>query len=279
MSQPINTEKLKRILLVRTDRMGDVVLTTPVFSAIKKKYSFAYLAVLVSKENVDLVRGNPYLDEVIAYDKFGSEKSWWGAYTFIRRLELKRFDAAILFHPRARMYWTTFLARIPIRIGYRAKNFKLLTHILPYNKPEGTRHEAEYNFDLLKMIGVEPPTQLEFYVPLCEGYQKLIDEHLKSLGRYVVFNPSASTPSKIWSAEYFAQVASNLSKKYNVIPVIIGGKEDAPYRDAMKKHMNGIAIDFTGKLGIGALAWLLKKALLFISNDTGPVHVAASLGT
>ncbi|MBI4388409.1 MAG: glycosyltransferase family 9 protein, partial [Candidatus Omnitrophica bacterium] len=113
----------------------------------------------------------------------------------------------------------------------------------------------------------------------CEGYQKLIDEHLKSLGRYVVFNPSASTPSKIWPAEYFAQVASDLFKKYDVIPVIIGGKEDAQYSDAMKKYMNGIAIDFTGKLGIGALAWLLKKALLFISNDTGPVHVAASLGT
>jgi len=120
MFPPIDLNRVKKILLVRTDRMGDVVVTTPVFPAIKKKFPHSHLAILVSKENEDLVRGNSYLDEVICYDKLGAEKSWWGVLRFIFYLQKKHFDVAIHLHPRARTYLTSYLARIPIRIGRSA---------------------------------------------------------------------------------------------------------------------------------------------------------------
>lgn len=275
MPKPINHQKIKRILFVRTDRMGDVVLTTPIFSAVKRARPDAYLAVMVSKENRDLVEGNPFLNQVIVYDKAGSEKSLFGAYQFIRRLRAQKFDAAILFHPRARNYWSVFLAGIPIRIGYQEKNYHLLTHSFFYNKPEGKKHEAEYNFDLLKPIGIQRPS-LELYIPLQSAYKRQLEE--SGLQEpYVVFNASASTPSKIWPSEYFADTADQLIQKYGIQAVLIGGKEDVKFSNAMKTAMKHPVLDLTGKLEVGALAWLFKNAKLFISNDTGPVHVAAAM--
>ena len=278
MFAPINLSKIRRILLVRTDRMGDVVVTTPVFSAIKKKYPQIKLGVLVSKENEDLVLGNPSVDEVISYDKNGSEKGWWQAYRFAHFLKSKQFDLAIHFHPKNRAYWTSYLAEFPIRIGYRLKNHWLLTHRFPYNKPEGKKHEAEYNFDLLGPIGVNQPERLEFFVPLRDECKEAVDRHLSHFGRYAVFNPSASSPSKIWPAAYFAHVADYLLDRYGLTPVVIGGKGDLRFSDAMKKQMQASAIDLTGKLKVGSLAWLFKKAEVLISNDTGPAHIAAALG-
>ena len=139
----------ERILITRTDRLGDLVLSTPVFEALRHKFPDSYLACLTFLENRPVVEGNPYLDEVILYDKKGSEKSWWGNFRFALALARKRFDVAIHLHPTNRMHLVSWLAGIPFRIGYRKKNDWILTHAIYDRKGEGARHEAEYNFDLL----------------------------------------------------------------------------------------------------------------------------------
>jgi len=275
----IDPHHLKKLLVVRADRMGDVVITTPVFPAIKHQFPKIHLAVLVDRAYGAFIEGNPYVDELLVYDKQGTEKSLWGAYTFIRRLEAKTFDAAILFHPRNRMSWTAFLAHIPIRVGYRAKNFALLTHSIPYNKPAGEKHEAEYNFELLRLLGIQEPRVKEPFIPFCDVYRDKLDVLLDTRMKYVVFNPSASTPSKIWPAAYFAQVADYIYEKHQATPVMIGSKSDLPFSQAMSQKMKSRAIDLTGKLDVGSLAWLFRRARLFVSNDTGPVHVAAAVNT
>jgi len=255
------------------------VVTTPVFSAIKKQIPNVYLAILVSKENRDLVEGNPFLDEVILYDKQGSEKSLWRNYQFIRSLKAKKFDAVIHFHPRSRAYWISYLAGIPIRIGYRLKAHRLLTHAFPYRKPEGKKHEAKYNFDLLSLFGIDQPEKLELCIPLRDEHKEIVERYLSDFGRYVVFNPSASSLSKIWPAAYFATVADQLFERYGLTPVIIGGTQDKHSSDLMKKNMRSPFLDLTGKLKLGSLAWLFKQSEFLISNDTGPVHIAAAVET
>ncbi len=277
MPAPINAKQVKRILLVRTDRIGDVVLTTPVFSAIRRQRPDVYLALLVSSANRNLVVGNPYLDEVIVYDKLSPQKTWWGVFKFAQMLRKKKFDAAILLHPRARNYWMCFLAGIPIRIGYQLKNHGLLTHKLRYDKPEGKKHEAEYNFDFLALVGIKEPKNLEARVMLQPEFKSQVEDFLPNNKPYVVFNPSASTNSKIWPSEYFAEVADGLVQKYQVEVVIVGGKEDIKFSHAMQAAMKNPAVDLTGKFELGALAWVFKSAKLVISNDTGPMHVAAAL--
>lgn len=279
MQTAIDPHRMKRILIVRADRMGDVVITTPVFSEIKRHYPNAFVSVLVSKEYRDLVDGNPWVDEVIGYDKRGTEGTWLGALRFTRFLHQKRFDLAVHLHPRDRMHWTSFLARIPIRIGYRYKNHWLLTHTLPYDKPEGKKHEAEYNFDLLGLLGISAPPEPLLHVPLRPVYEHGMVRKLEGTGRFAAFHPSASCPSKIWPAGYFAEVADYLSEKYQFTPVIIGGPSEKRFGEEMRQQMKRRALDLSGQLEVGELAWLFKKAELLVSNDSGPVHVAAAVGT
>jgi len=278
MRPEINPDTIKRILLVRTDRIGDVVVSTPVFPAIKKRFPNAHLAILIARENADLIQGNSSIDEVILYDKEGKEKSILGALRFGWMMRRKKFDAAIHFHPRARTYWTSFLAGIPARIGYRLKNHWLLTHSIPDNKSEGKRHESDYLFDLLQFLDIPKPAHIEPFVSLHEPLRVSLEKKLGSLNRFAVFHPSASCPSKIWSYQNFADVADYVAKKFQIMPVVVDGIPGARHGKAMLKLMKSEAVNLCGQLQLGELAWLFKKSELVVSNDSGPVHIASAVG-
>ncbi|MBI4115568.1 MAG: glycosyltransferase family 9 protein [Candidatus Omnitrophica bacterium] len=275
--------KLNSLLVTRTDRLGDLVLSTPVFEAIRSQFPKAHLACLTFLENHEVLEGNPFIDEVILYDKKGSEKGWWGNLRFARQLSKKRFDAVIHLHPTNRMHLMGWLARIPVRIGYQKKNDWALTHTLKDRKKEGLKHEAEYNFDLLKFLGVEAPQKLETYFPLKEKDRASLDFLLRNLvlatdKPYVVLNPSASCPSKIWHAERFASLSDELQKKYRVQVALIGSRQDRPLAKKVMGYTSERVIDLSGKLSLGMLGWLLKRSVLLISNDSGPVHVGRAVG-
>lgn len=280
--RPIECTNLKRILVTRTDRIGDVVLSTPVFQAVKERYPESHLAALVLKETEAVVRGNPSLNQVIVYDKKGHEKSWWRSFLFGVRLRKENFDIVIHLHPTNRVHFISWLANIPVRIGYRRKNHYLLTHVIEEKKWEGRKHEAEYNFDLLALIDVSKPEELELYFPLQDKDRELLMNVLPSGfngNHYVVFHPSASCISKRWSPERLANVADRLVQNYGVRAVIVGEGAGTLHAAQMQKFMRKEALNLGGKLNLGMLAWLLKGARLLISNDSGPVHVASAVGT
>ena len=283
-SPPAEDLVFKRILVTRTDRLGDLVLSTPVFEALRRKFPEAHLACLTFLENREAVEGNPYLDEVILYDKKESEKGWIGNWHFAKNLARKCFEVVIHLHPTNRMHWLGWLAGIPIRIGYRKKNAWALTRSIEDKKGEGLKHEAEYNFDLLKLIGVELPPVLWTYFPLKEKDERSLNLFLRNLGLdfdqpYVVLHPSASCPSKIWPAERFAILGDRLQEKYGAQVAVIGSQADRPFARKVKTSASHPVIDLSGKLSLGMLGWLLKKARLLISNDSGPVHVACAVET
>lgn len=281
---PFLQDRPQRILVTRTDRMGDLVLSTPVFEALRRRFPSAHLAGLTLIENRALVEGNPYLDEVILYDKKGNEKGWWGNLCFAWELARKRFDAVIHLHPTNRMHWVSWLARIPARIGYRKKNAWALTHSIEDKKGEGLKHESEYNFDLLQFLGVERPSKIEPYFPLKEREQISLHELLRHLNfdwekPYVVLNPSASCPSKIWPADRFALLADQLQERYGVLVALIGSIKDRGLVEKVRNWAARPIVDLSGKLSLGMLGWFLKEAKLLISNDSGPVHMARAVKT
>lgn len=274
----------ERILVTRTDRLGDLVLSTPVFEALRQRFPKAYLACLSFLENRAVVEGNPYLDEVILYDKKGSERGWWGNFRFALRLLEKHFDTVIHLHPTNRMHLVSWLAGIPIRIGYRKKNAWALTHTLEDRKGEGLKHESEYDFDLLKFLGIEQPSSLKPYFPLRGKDRTSLEIFLNHLGfdwekPYAVLNPSASCPSKIWPQDRFALLADQVQERYGIQVALIGSREDRRFAQRVKALSSRPSIDLSGKLSLGNLGWLLARARLLISNDSGPVHVARAVGT
>jgi len=137
----LSETEFKNILVVRTDRLGDVVLTTPAIGALRKAFPKARISMMVSPATVDLLRRNPYLDEVIVYDRFKEHHGLKGYWKFVLELRQKKFDLAVIYHTKRRINLVCFLAGIPSRIGYRNDKFGfLLTHGLPDTRPLGIKH-------------------------------------------------------------------------------------------------------------------------------------------
>ncbi|MCX5703868.1 MAG: lipopolysaccharide heptosyltransferase II [Candidatus Omnitrophica bacterium] len=273
----------KRILIVRTDRIGDVLLSTPVIKALRENYPDAYIAMMVSPYAKDIIDGNPYLDEVIIYDKSGKHKSWMGSIKFTLNLRKRRFDLSLILHPINRVHLVTFFAGIPKRVGYDRKLGFLLTDKPKHTKQLGEKHELEYNLDLLRYLGIEAGDK-NLFMPIKIESEQWVEglfkqEGLKTTDKILTIHPGASCPSKIWPSERFAQVADKLAQDHGFKILLIAGPRDIALADNVIKHMRHPAINLAGKTSVSQLASLLKRCKLFISNDSGPVHIASAVGT
>lgn len=278
-----NEKKYKKILIVRTDRLGDVVLSTPVIKAMRDAYPESYIAFMTRPYARDIVEGNPYLNEVILYDKKGKEKGFFGNLVFIKELKDKGFDVAVILHPNVRAHVITFMAGIPERVGYDKKFGFLLTKRIPHTKQFGLKHEVDYNLDVLKYIGIEPKDRT-VYVPIRRHGEVKIDALFEKSGVssadiIVALNPSASCPSKRWPVERFADIANILIEKYKVKIFVVSSSDDKGLGDRLAALIKGGCVNLSGHTVVMDLASLLKRAKLFISNDSGPVHIASALGT
>ena len=281
---PIKLPDAPRILITRTDRIGDLVLTTPLFKALREQFPKAWIATVVFREHHEIVQGNPYLDEVILYDKKGSERGLWGQFLFSQKLRSKRFDVVIHCHGTNRMHLAAWFAGIPVRIGYDRRASWALTKVHPYNKKEGLKQEAEYLFELLEPLGVTPPREIETFFPITDRSVQSF-ESMRLFHKvpndlpWIALNPSASDVTKMWPAERFAELVTCLQKERPSIFLAIGTSQDRATIERLIKNTSVPVFDLSGRLSLGMLGVLLKRSALLISNDSGPVHIATAVGT
>jgi heptosyltransferase-2 len=275
-------EQFNRILIVRTDRIGDVLLSTPVIKALRDSFPNSYIAMMVRPYARDIIEGNPYLDEVILYDKNKRHKGWIASVKFAIQLKKKNFDLAVVLHPTNRVHIITFLAGITERLGYNKKFGFLLTKKVSDEKRFGVKHELEYNLDLVRLVGAQARDK-SLFMPVNEVSRDYIEKFLKARGvsrseALIAIHPGASCPSKKWPPQRFAWVADRLIEDFNARVVIVGDVGDIHTAEKLKQAMRHEPIFACGKTTISQLACLLKRCTLFISNDSGPVHIASSLG-
>lgn len=274
---------MKKILIIRTDRLGDVILSTPVLRSVRENLPESHIAVMVKPYTRECVEGNPYIDEVIVYDKENRERSLFGSLRFAMNLRKKRFDTALILHPANRVNLVAFLAGIPERIGFDRKMGFLLTKKVPHRKQFGQKHELDYSLDILEAAGMKPTTR-SLYMPVDRETKRRMEKRLSGLGvrqgdLLVAIHPSSSCPSKKWLPGRFANVADRLIDDYNVKIALIGGPGAANDARAVKDTMKHKPLDLSGGTSVSELAALLKRCVLFISNDSGPVHAASAVGT
>ncbi|MFH1767931.1 MAG: glycosyltransferase family 9 protein [Candidatus Omnitrophota bacterium] len=270
----------KRILIVRTDRIGDVVLSTPVIKNIRLAYPESYIAFLCRPYTKDILVGNPYLDEVIVYDKYHKDKGILVSLRFIFKLRKKRFDWAVILHPTKRVNLMTFLAAIPLRIGWDKDMGFLLSIKLPHTKNKGEKHELEYNLDLLRKLKV-PVLSKDMFFPLKKAETDFIDKILAAKGIFhddllIIIHSGASCLSKRWPPGYFIELIDFLKKRCNPKIAVISGSDQDGASEMILKERPYIC-DLRGFLTLSQLGSLLKRADILISNDSGPVHISAAV--
>ena len=273
----------KRILVIRLDRIGDVVLSTPVLQALREAYPTAFIAMMVQPACRELVEDHPSLDETILYDKEAHHKGIASTIRFALDLRRFRFDTALVLHPTNRSHWISVLAGIPVRIGYDRKSGWLLTHRVAHRKQEGAKHEAEYTLDLVRVLGLEPSLPRPV-IPIRPEADARVQRVLAEQGVgpedvVVAIHPSATALSKRWKPERFAQVADRLIDAHRVRLVLVTGPEHAEHAQAVERAMRQRPINLAGTLSVGELACLFRRCRVLLSNDSGPVHVAAAVGT
>ncbi len=273
--QPGSIVAYQRVLVTRTDRLGDVVLSTPVIKNLRARMPNAYIAMMVQESVVDAVRLNPYLDEVITLDKRGRHKGIFNSIRFVRELKKKRFDLALILHPTLRMHVLLFCAGITERIGYDRKGGFLNTRRLKHTKQSGAKHESEFALDFLKELGIDD-YETTLFMPLYREAEEWADDFFKekisASSKMVAVHAQASCPSKCWPSDYYRRLIDDIIKSYKATIVYVGSQVDTTINEE-----RGI-VNLTGKTTIAQLASVLKRSDLFISNDSGPVHMAVALG-
>lgn len=269
-----------KVLIIRTDRIGDVVLSTPVIEAARRGNPKAYIAFMTRPYTKDIIAGNPYIDELILYDKDKKHRSIFSTVLFALRLKKKRFDLALILHPNNRANWVTFLAGIPKRVGYDKKAAWLLTDKVAYLNPQGQKHEMEYTLDVAAAGGIPCDlSRLKPFMPSNKEAEDFIAVFLKENGispldALIGIHPSASCPSKTWPYELFGLLADRIIEKTGHKIVI----EDIKFADTVRNYMKHKAVFLRGST-LQQAAALFKRCKLFISTDNGLAHIASAVGT
>ena len=287
---------LRRILAVRLDAMGDVLMTTPAFRAVRSSARGAQLALLTSSAGAEAARHVPELDEVIVHDPGwmpgGEGRPAGSDGELVERLRDGAFDAAIVFtvHTQSPLPVALLLrlAGIPRVLAHCRENpYALVSDWVPEPElGEATRHEVRRQLDLVARVGFATDDErLSFRVPP-EAMRRLRDEVLPRLGirpgdgtPWAVVHPGASAPSRRYPPARFAQAAARLAREHDVRIVFTGATAEIPLVESIRASMGVASASLAGALSLGELSALLAVAPLLIANNTGPVHLAAALGT
>ena len=275
-----------KILITRTDRVGDLVVSTPVFQILREQFPQSFISACVFLEHRELMTENPYLNEVILYDKRGREKNWFGQIQFAQKIKARKFDLVIHLHATNRMHLMGWLAGIPNRIGYNRRAAWALTQAFPYDKKEGAKHESSYLCDFLGAAGLlaQPAGSPLPFVPVLVGMQTsvenlLLHHRVGEGAKLAVIHPSASDETKMWPAAPFAELIQKLKAAHSDwVWISIGDAKASEQTQKIGRASGAPIINLCGQLSLGMLAALFQKAKLVISNDSGPAHIAAAVG-
>ena len=275
-------KKSLRILVTRTDRMGDLVLTTPVFAAIRRQFPDCYLAALVMKQYVSILEGNPAIDEIIPYDKAGRQKKWWQNMLFALSLRKKKFDVVVNVHSTNRMHMLSFFAGIPVRAGYNSDaRGLLLTHSVPLTRDIKKVHQVNYYREMVKALGCVSANRdmnLETKISREEAQNVLRRYVAPSQKMLIGIAPGATYgAAKKWFPDRFAETLNRLDEQFSVQGIILGGKADRITAEEVRTSARADMINLAGETSLREAIYLISQCRLFISNDSGLMHVAGAL--
>jgi lipopolysaccharide heptosyltransferase II len=273
---------LQRILIVEVNWAGDVLFSTPFIRCLKENYPQAYLACLAVPRVKEILQNNPYLDEVIVFDEQGRDKGFWSKIAIIAELKKRRFDSVFLLHRSTTRTFLCALAGIKRRIGYETGKFNpFLTQKVAH--PDKPLHKVEYFLQLAQESGLKV-SQHNYEFFFSEEDARYISAFLKNSGidsqeKFCVINPGGNWDLKRWPKENFSRLAEKLQKELRLKVVITGAEKDSALAENISHSLSEKPIVSCGKTTLPQLAALLKRAALVISNDSGPMHIAVSVGT
>ncbi|HVZ80353.1 MAG TPA: glycosyltransferase family 9 protein [bacterium] len=278
----MNEPRPKHILVARTDKIGDLLLSLPTFQVLKENFPDAKVTALVSGYAKEIVQGHPAVDSVEIYDP----KEGFGRT--VQRFKALTPDVFLALYPRAQQVLAAWFAGIPVRVGtgYRwyspFLNKKVMVH-----RSLCEKHEVEYNLDLLGPMGVasKPP---KIHFSLTDPDRAFVSDLLKEKGiapkaRFLVVHPGHKGSAQNWKPERYGQVISQMAYRGRKV-VVTGGPDETALIAQVMTHVRGVGPDqkpvlLIGECTLRQVAAVYERADCFLSGSTGTLHLAAAVGT
>jgi lipopolysaccharide heptosyltransferase II len=278
-------EKVKNILVIRLDGIGDVMLSTPVYESLKKKYPSAKLTILVSSDAKGVVEMNPYVNNVLVL-----RNTWFAIdnrikfseiLSILRKIRKENFDIGIDLRGDIRSILLMFFGKIGFRISYGITGGGFLLNMMSGYEKE--MHEVDKNLKLIEEFDCKATNKrllINYSQADEESILTLLErEHVCKDEILLAVHTETGYPSKSWKKERFVQLLQEMNKRnYGRIVLIGNGSDDIEFR-YIYERLNFNYINTVGKLSIRKLAVLLERCAVLISCDSGPVHVATAVGT
>ena len=268
---------LSRILIRLPNWVGDILMALPAVQAVRAHLPEARLVGMVRPEHVEFAKRISAFDEVVAAaPRSGDDrrKAWWRS---VRALRAERLQAAILLGLSFEAALTSFVARIPLRIGHATdRRSFLLTRSIPAKR---SQHRVDGLLDLVAAIGAAPfsgDVPLTFRRAEREYADQLFEQAGIDAGtRPVLVNPAAAKPPRAWSSERFQQLADLLAERHAGLPVLVHNHPPFEPAPGWPAHP---AIRLVKGVSLVQLGAIVERCGLYVGNDSGPMHLAAALG-
>jgi len=264
-----------RILVARTDRIGDVVLSLPVFASLKRAFPGARVCALARSYTAGLLEHAPGVDQVIVFDAPGAHIPAGAFSDLLARVKAERFDVGVALYLNFSVGALLAFAGVPARIGPATKLAQVfLTHRIAQRRSKGTRHEADHNLDLLAPLGVAPVRMARLAIPAAHP-----KTFARTEGRPLVgIHPGHGESSRNWSEARYAELAATLTGAGCEV-VITGSPAERELAHRIARASNVAPRVHIGADGLAPFAAALGELDAFVASSTGPLHLASAVGT
>jgi ADP-heptose:LPS heptosyltransferase len=280
-----------RILIVRLSAIGDVIQAAPIACALRERFPKAFIAWAITGRTASLLEGHRAIDQVIRIER-GWLKSPGGVWRLRRQLRALEFDIALEGQGLMKAALLAWLSGAPRRIGFGKPWGRELTPWLNTEVVDTPNlHAVDRNLALLRPLGIVSP-RVEFDLPEKEEDRSTAESIIRScfdasprpLGEgtvtaFAIINPGAGWPSKLWPTDRFAAVARYLGEKWSLPTLVVwAGNDEKRMAEEIAAGSSGCAVA-AANTSLAELASLARRAKLFLGSDTGPLHLAAAVGT
>ncbi|MFH1198780.1 MAG: lipopolysaccharide heptosyltransferase II [Candidatus Omnitrophota bacterium] len=271
----------KRILIFNVNWLGDVIFSTAAIRNMRRNFPDSFIASVVPSRCYPILKDNPNLDEIIIFDERDRHKSLIEKIKFIKLLKRKKFDVAYLLHRSMTRALICFLAGIPERVGHISKKrgFLLTKKIKPPD--ESKMHRLDYYLDVIEKAGLHiKDRHSEFFFR--DEDSKFAAEFLRkniAEGNFVAaLNAGGNWLPKRWPKENWAKLADKLIGELGVQVVFTGGPLDTQLIKEIESLMKNKPVVACGLFNLKQTGALLKNIDVFITADSGPLHIANAVG-
>lgn len=278
---------MDKILIRSTNWIGDAIMTTPAVRTIRQNFPAADITLLALPWVADVFRASPRVNRIMFYERDGRHRGLQGKIALASELRRKNFDAAILLQNAFEAAFLTFAAGIPVRAGYTTDGRGLLlTHRVKRKSAIRQVHQVHYYQEMLRGLGLAPgPDELELTVSTeaLQWARDYLREIAGGVSKQVVgINPGAAYgPAKRWPADKFAGLVEKLLLLPETMVIVFGTEADRSAADRIRKIPGDgrNLFDLTGRTTLAQAMGLISLCSVFVTNDSGLMHVAAALHT